>query len=223
VQTARTGTWNNLRPWEFSTIAVTARNIGSSSQADAFLGAILDGLDTLDSTAPASIYTDLIGVAGGVRGLALEGVTSFDPINSPHHAGIDGISTLVDLADYLAGQQNADGSWFDHSAATSESSKDTQVTAYAVLALEAVADVLATADYADELAAGRAWLLSMQDDTTGGFFYGPAYMYPPINNEVTGEALAATVVPEPASIIVWSLIALVSVTCVWRRRKRSAA
>lgn len=215
VETARTGTWQNLRPWEFSTIAITAANIGNAGQEALFRQGILDGLNTLDNTAPDTVYCDLIGVAGGVRGLALDGVTTFTAINSPNHPGVDGISSLSALTDYLVGQQNSDGSWYWHSGLSSpeEGDKDTQTTAYAVLALEATADALSTSVYDDEITLGRSWLVTMQDATTGGFWSYPGDS-PPINNEVSGEATAA-LVPEPATICLLGLGGL----SLLRRRK----
>lgn len=200
VQTGRSGGYVNLRPWEFSTIAVTAANIGNTGQETLFVDAILDGLDTLDS----SQWWDILGATGGLRGLALDGITSFDPITSPAHAGINGISSVAGLADYIAGLQNADGSWYWSSDINSpgESDKDTQTSAYAILALEAAGDVLGTLDYADEIAAGRAWLVTMQDSITKGFWGYPGEWEstPYINNEVSGEAVAA-LVPEPTTLL----------------------
>lgn len=217
VQTGRTGTWVNLRPWEFSTIAVTAANIGNTGQAALFEQAILDGLNTLDSTTPGSVYCDLIGVTGGVRGLALSGTTSFTAINSPNYSVINGISSLSTLADYLVSQQNVDGSWYWHSnlATPVEGDKDSQTSAYAILALEAAADALGTSSYDDELALGRDWLTTMQDSVTGGFFSYPGHTGP-INNEVTGEVVAA-LVPEPTTVCLLGLGALSLI-----RRKRKA-
>jgi len=224
VETGRTGTWVNLRPWEFSTIPVTAKAIGNAGQEAAFKQAILDGLDTLDDTDPDNVYSDLIGVAGGLRGLALDGVTNFTTaVNSPNHSGVNGINSLSGLADYLAGVQNADGSWYWHSDLTSpgDGDKDTQTTAYAVLALEAAGRTLSTNAYDDEVTAGRAWLVTMQEDDTGDPGFGGFYSYPgdspPINNEVTGEALAALpIIPEPGAL---SLIGL-GLVGLRRRRRR---
>jgi hypothetical protein len=196
VEAGRTGTWVNLRPWEFSTIGVTADAIGNAGQKALFNQGVLDGLNTLDNTDPANVYSDLIGLAGGVRGLALNGTTTFTAIVSPLHSGINGISDLCDLADQLVSYQNSDGSWNWHSdlstlGGPTESDKDTQTTAYAVMALEA-ADAagcvpLPTGRYTEEIAKGRVWLDSMQD-TDGGFFSYPGGSH---NIEVEGEATDA--------------------------------
>jgi len=188
VQAGRTGTWVNLRPWEFNNLIPAAAAIGNAGQAGLFTDACRDGLDTLDNTAPGSVYSDILGLAGGVRGLAFAGATSFTAINSPNHAGINGISTLQDLADYLASLQNADGSWYWHSnlGGPTESDKDTQTTAYAILAL-LQADPLVASDYSTNIAKGRDWLRSMQL-VDGGFMSYPGGGE---NTEVEGEALSA--------------------------------
>ncbi len=223
VQTARTGTWVNLRPWEFSTIAVTAKNIGNSGQEALFKQGILDGLETLDNTAPGSVYSDLIGVTGGVRGLALDDVTTFTAISSSNHAGIDGIDSLLGLANYLADQQNTDGSWYWHSglATPGEDDKDTQTTSYAVLALEAAADALSISDYDDEIADGRTWLMTMQvtdaGASFGGFLSYSGDLGDVINNEISGEAVAA-LVPEPVTM---SMLAVGGLALIRRKRRRA--
>ncbi len=191
VQAGRTGPWINLRSWEFENIIPTAAAIGNAGQDTLFTNACRDGLDTLDNTAPATVYSDLIGLAGGVRGLAFAGATSFTAISSTNHAGINGISTLVALADQLASYQNADGSWYWHSnlgllGGATESDKDTQTTAYAILAL-LEADPLVASDYAVQIAKGRDWLRSMQR-ADGGFLSYPGGGQ---NIEVEAEALNA--------------------------------
>ncbi len=198
VEAGRTGTWVNLRPWEFHTIIPTAAAIGNPGQAALFELGLLNGLNTLDNTAPATVYSDLIGLSGGVRGLALNSTTAFTAINSPLHGGINGISTLQALADQLASYQNADGSWNWHSDLSSlggatETDKDTQTTAYAVLAL-LEADPLVVSDYSTNIAKGRDWLRSMQLPT-GGFMSYPGGSE---NTEVEGEALSA-LVPDPCT------------------------
>ena len=188
VQTARTGTWVNLRPWEFHRLVDTAAAIGNAGQNGLFLAAMLDGLNTLDNTAPATVYSDLIGLSGAVRGLALNGTTSFAAINSPNHGLINGINNLQDLADVLAAQQNGDGSWYWHSnlGTPGVSDEDSQTTAYAVMAL-ATAGPFLSVNYGAEVEAGRDWLLSMQLPS-GGFLSYPGGDQ---NTEVEGEVLSA--------------------------------
>jgi len=209
VQAARTGTWVNLRPWEFHTIVPAAAAIGNPGQEAAFLQAILDGLNTLDNTAPATVYSDIIGIAGGVGGLAAGNMTTFPAINSPNHAIINGISTLKGLADALVGLQNGDGSWNWHSnlGVPTTGDEDTQTTAYAVMALVA-ADPLVTSNYTSAIVNGRNWLLSMQT-VDGGFLSWPGGTE---NTEVEGEALSALVVSSATAgiptVSEWGLLAL---------------
>jgi hypothetical protein len=188
VQAGRTGPWINIRSWDFSLNVFTSATIGNAGQDTLFEDALLDGLDTLDDDASTTYY-DTLGIAGAVRGLALAGTTSFPAINSPNHAGIDGIDNLCDLADVLAGYQNSDGSWYWHSNLPSPTTgdKSTQVTSYCVLALIA-AEAHACGPYDIEIARGRSWLDGMQD-TDGGFFSWPDS--PDHNTEVEGEALSA--------------------------------
>lgn len=188
VQAARSGSLVNLRSWEFHTLIPTATTIGNAGQDAAFLQALLDGLNTLDNTDAFSVYYDLLGLAGGVRGLALIGTTSFPAINSPNFAPINGITTLKDLADVLASYQNANGSWYWASGIPGPvaSDEDTQTTAYAVLALKA-ADPLVVSDYSSAISDGRSWINSMQ--LPGGGFL--SYPGGGENTEVEGEALSA--------------------------------
>ncbi len=191
VEASRTGTWVNLRPWEFHNQIPAADVLGNAGQSAAFEAACLAGLNTLDNTDPSSVYSDLIGVAGGVRGLSFAGTTAFPAIVAPNHAGVNGLSTLQALADYLASQQNADGSWNWHSdlstlGGATETDKDTQTTAYAILAL-LEADAHVASDYSSNIESGRAWLRTMQL-LDGGFMSYPGGSE---NTEVEAEALNA--------------------------------
>lgn len=188
VETGRTGTWVNLRPWEFHLLINTAAELGTPAQEALFLAATLDGLDTLDNTDPGSVYSDILGLSGGVRGLGLSGTASFAPISSPLHPLINGIDNLTDLANVLAALQNGNGSWYWHSnlGSPGTSDEDTQTTAYAVLALVAAQEAGA-GDYTSEIALGRQWLASMQLGN-GGF---ASYPGGGENTEVEAEASTA--------------------------------
>lgn len=188
VQTARSGSLINLRPWEFHTLIATATSIGNAGQDSEFLQALLSGLETLDNTDAFSVYYDLLGLAGGVRGLALIGTTSFPALNCPNFSAIHGKSTLKDLADVLAGYQNANGSWYWASSIPGpvSSDEDTQTSAYAVLALKA-ADPLVSSDFSTAVSNGRIWISGMQL-AGGGFLTYPGGGE---NTEVEGEALSA--------------------------------
>ncbi len=191
VQTARTGTWVNLRPWEFHLLIRPARAdvLGNVGQTTLFRDALLDGLNTLDNTDPGTVYSDIIGLAGGVRGLALDNYVFFPSISSPNHALIDGTASLCDLADILASLQNPDGSWYWHSdlASPTVGDEDSQTTAFAILALQE-AQRRGCGPYGSELIKGRDWLWSMQD-IDGGFASYPGDIGH--NTEVEGEVLTA--------------------------------
>ena len=188
----RQGTWVNLLPWEFHNIIPTAAAIGNAGQDDLFTDALFAGLNTMNNTSPGTVYSDLIGLSGGVRGLAFGGTMSFTAIISPLHDGIDGIDTLCALAAKLITYQNGDGSWYWHSnlGSPGEDDKDTQTTAYAVLALLAAQDA-GCGPYATEIADARAWIRTMQE-MDGGFLSYPTGTH---NTEVEGEALSALIPP----------------------------
>lgn len=188
IQAGRSGAWINLRPWEFHNLIPTAQALGQPGQAALFEQAVLDGLATLDNSDATTVFNDIIGIAGAVRGLAAAGRTSFPAISAPLHPGVNGIDTLEGLAAYLASLQQADGSWYWHSnlAAPTDTDKDVQTTAYSLLAL-LEADPLTAASYVGEVGMAQQWLLSMQLPN-GGF---PEYPGGDENTEVEGEALSA--------------------------------
>ncbi|MCC7292882.1 MAG: HYR domain-containing protein [Phycisphaerales bacterium] len=190
VQSARSGSQINLRPWDFHNLPWVAGEIGNAGQQDAFRDAVLAGLGTLDRTSPGSVYWDLIGLAGGVRGLALNATTSFPALVAPNFLPINGLTDLCDLTAVLVSYQNGDGSWYWSSnlGAPVEADKDTQTTAYAVMALMA-ADVYCT-EYSAQIELGRDWLRSMQF-SGGGFEGWPGGGSGSENVEVEGEALSA--------------------------------
>jgi hypothetical protein len=188
IETGRTGTWVNLRPWEFHTLIPAAKLLGQPGQEDLFEQAVLDGLATLDNSDPANVYSDIIGLAGAVRGLGEARRLYFPAVSAPLHSGVDGIDNLQDLAFYLASLQNPDGSWYWHSnlAAPTTGDEDVQTTAYALLALLEV-DVVTAADYQPITQAARDWLVSLQQPD-GGFPVAPGGTE---NTEVEGEAVTA--------------------------------
>jgi hypothetical protein len=190
VESARTGAWVNLRPWEFTDLILVSQRHCRNIQSGMFENAIYRGLGTLDNTDPDNVYSDLIGVTGGAIGLASVNRLSFAAINAPLHGGINGIDSLEALADYLASQQNADGSWYWHSnlAAPSESDKDGQTTAYAIIALIKANERLPNKNYLPAIQLGQEWLLTLQD-SDGGFFGYPGDTGH--NTEVEGEIVDA--------------------------------
>jgi hypothetical protein len=187
IQNARGGgVWNNLLPWEFSTLAYAAQRVGISSQASAFLQALKDGIEALDSSDPNSFFVDILGLSGGVLGLGLTG-TDFDPTAGSFASA----NSTSELADILANFQNPNGSWYWHSnlASPTSSDEDTQTTAYAMIALSSVNTF---GQYNDEISKARNYLLGIQLGS-GGF---PSYPGGGENIEVEGEALCALTVPE---------------------------
>ena len=186
IQNGLGGTFINLRPWDFSTLIRAARVLGQPGQDALFEQAVLDGLATLDNSDPDTVYSDIIGLAGAVRGLADARRFTFPAISAPLHPGVDGIDNLEDLAAYLASLQNPNGSWNWHSNLASPGTidEDVQTTAYALLALLEV-DVMTAASYQPATETARDWLLSMQLPD-GGF---PEYPGGTEISEVEGEAV----------------------------------
>ncbi|MEN8164584.1 MAG: hypothetical protein ABFS37_10680, partial [Acidobacteriota bacterium] len=206
IQAYRQGTWINLLPWEFTLLPVPAATLGNAGQDALFEQAILDGLNTLDNTDPATVYADILGLTGAVRGLALRNRLTFPAIVAPLHADINGITTLENLAAVLAGYQNADGSWYWHSnlAAPAEGDKESQTTAYAVLALQA-ANLLVTANYQQNVLDAQVWLEARQLPG-GGFESWSGGDVASANTEVEGEVLQAlTETPVPVELMSFSV------------------
>ncbi len=185
----RQGTWVNLLPWEFKSLPMIARKHGRMTQAQLFEQAILDSFNSMDDTSPQTVYSDLIGIAGGLWGLSEINRQNFPAIVSPNHH-INGMNSIEELADFLVSKQNLDGSWYWHSDLVSpvptEDDKDTQTTAYAILALIKANQRLAK-DYLPAINAGQNWLESIQDQF-GGF---PSFPGGDENTEVEAEALSA--------------------------------
>lgn len=211
VETARTGTWINLRPWEFSTVAYTASQLGTANQTDLFENAIIAGLGTLDSSA----YYDYLGLAGGLQGLAMLG-TDIDPSTSVGTFGT--VNSTLELAQLLASGQNADGSWNWSSAVIDpeDEDKSSQVTSFATLALLA-AQQAGYGTWDAEISSARNWLWSMQKPDGGFYSWGDRYGE---NHEVEAEILQA--VPEPTSMVMLGLLgAGMAATRLRKRNKKS--
>ena len=187
VVTFRQGAWVNLLPWEFKSLPLMAMKHGRNSEAELYVQAILDGFNSMNDTSPDTVYSDLIGVAGGLWGLSVINRHTFNPINSPLH-NINGFTSLQQLADFLVSKQNADGSWYWHSnlMAPTDNDKDMQTTAYAIMALIKVNQRLPT-DYLPAITLGQSWIESMQGQF-GGF---PSFPGGDENTEVEAEALSA--------------------------------
>ena len=200
TQANRAGTWVNLLPWEFAPLTYAASQAGNATQESAFLQAMKDGIETLDNSDPNTVYSDIIGLAGGVMGLSLMN-EDFDPTAGAYAAA----NSTADLADTLANLQNPNGSWNWHSNLVSPvaGDEDLQTTAYAILALDAAND---SSQYDDAIVNARNYLVSSQLGN-GGWNSSPGGSE---NAEVDGEivwALSATasVVPEPSSLVLCGL------------------
>jgi hypothetical protein len=188
IEAGRSGAFVNLLPWDFHTLIPAARVLGQPGHDVLFEQGVLDGLDTLDNSDPDNVYSDMIGLAGAVRGLAYARRYAFPAIVAPLYLGIDGIDNLEDLAAYLASLQNPNGSWYWQSnlAAPAVDDEDVQTTAYALLALLEV-DIMTAVSYQGATESARDWIVSMQLPN-GGF---PEYLGGPENTEVEGEAVTA--------------------------------
>lgn len=186
LQASRSGSLINLRPWDLHQLPWVAGQIGNPGQQNAFRDAVLDGLATLDTAQPY----DVLGLAGGIRGLALNGTTSFPAIASPAFPLINTHTSLAQLANALISLQQGNGSWLWTTGGAPIVDEDTQTTAYAVLALVA-AEAAGAGSYSTQIALGRAYLASMQE-ADGGYLTYP--FAPPIyanNIEVDAEAVWA--------------------------------
>jgi hypothetical protein len=95
----RSGYTINLRPWDMHYMPWVAGLIGNAdsttpadavSQQTAFLDHLMAGINTLDDTDAVNVPWDLIGLAGGVRGLALNGTTVFAALTAPDFTAIQG-------------------------------------------------------------------------------------------------------------------------------------
>jgi len=188
IETLRTGTWVNLRSWEFHTLIPAAQVLGQPGQDGLFEQGVLDGLATLDNSDPVSVFSDVIGLTGAVRGLAFARRFAFPAISAPLHPGVNGIDNLEDLAAYLASLQNLDGSWNWHSnlAMPTTDDEDVQTAAYALLALLEV-DVMTAVSYQAATESARDWIVSLQLPD-GGF---PSWPGGSENTEIEGEAVTA--------------------------------
>ena len=183
------GPWINLRPWEFASQALAAERYCYPGIADQFTDAILDGRATLDNTDPGAVYSDVIGLAGAVQGLARVNRLTFPEIFAANHAAVNGESTLLGLANALVDIQNTNGSfnWHSNLAAPSAGDEDTQATTNAVLALIEAQERLPEENFLSAIEEGKAWLLTQQD-ADGGFFSNPGGTH---NIEVEAEAINA--------------------------------
>lgn len=183
IRAYRAGDQANMAAWDLG------MGIVGAQACDADTSAWISGTEAEINELDGSKYYDVLGLAGGLCGLAVAGV-SFDPTAGQHAAA----SNLSDLADVLASYQLQTGgfAWNSQYVIENDSNETTQETAYAVLALNAVGG------HTSGALLGSSWLTNTQLPN-GGW---KSWALGAENNEITGEALwAISAVPEPASIL----------------------
>ena len=198
IRTSRAnGGIGNLAAWDIG-MGLYAANLIGANTTD-WISGVKAEIDELDGTA----YYDVIGLAGGLLGLAAAG-ENFDPTAGEHA----GASNLGDLAAILAGYQLSTGgfAWNSEYVIEDDGNETIQETAYALLALNEFDSVT----YWSDIVSASNYMIGTQLGTGGWENYTGAGE----NNEITGEALWAISVPEPATLALLGLGGL-----LLRRRK----
>ena len=203
--------YTDLAVWDVGLAAAGAAKLGcDQSVLDDWSVAVDSSLELWKADYSDSLYS-VLGLAGGVYGLASLGQETLD-----FELGSDlyGISDINQLADLLASYQTESGGFSMYSQYVSATYTGVQETAYAILALSAVDAEL----YSSEIYMASNWLMNSQL-SNGGWAGGWEGIDPSReNNEVTGEALWATSVAVPAPGAV--LLAGLGTACVGRFRRR---
>lgn len=149
----------------------------------------------------------MLGLAGGIYGLASLGVETF--VLEDSGSDLYSITTIDELAEVLLSCQAENGGFSMYADYVDDAYTGVQATAYAILALSA----LDAEAYADEISAAASWLESVQLSTGGWTGAGSE------NNELTGEALwALSVVPVPTPSAL--LLGCLGLSAVGRLRRR---
>ena len=207
--------YGNMGIWDVGVAAAGAGRLGAAqSQLDIFGDQLEAGLNAWEGVyATGNSSYSVLGLAGGILGLAAMGQDSLDAqINGGSH--LDGLQTIGELADALTGYQAPGGGFGKYADYPLDPYTGVQATAYAILALNEVDPVL----YADNISRGANWLADVQMATGGwgGTFAGASDE----NNEVTGEAMWAVgaSIPEPASFLIWACLGLIVSGGLNRRR-----
>ncbi|HET6845286.1 MAG TPA: right-handed parallel beta-helix repeat-containing protein [Anaerolineales bacterium] len=179
IRTGRSGSQANLAAWDVGMGLVAAAMAGADqADIDLWIAGTEAEINELDGTQ----YYDVIGLAGGLYGLAFVG-EEFDPTGGQHAAAWD----LDGLAQILISYQLSTGgfTWNSLYQVEGDNNETTQETAYAILAL----NQLNRATYLPSIIRASDWLYSAQAwSGTGGWW---DWALGDENNEITGEALWA--------------------------------
>jgi hypothetical protein len=190
IRTVRSGDQANMAAWDIGTGLYAAKAIGADTTA--WLAGTKAKIDELDS----SNYYDVLGLAGAVLGLASTG-EDYNPVAG----SLSAASNLSDLANILASYQISSGgfAWNSGFVIPNDGDEATQETAYSILALNAMGT-----GFNGDVSSAQNYLKSVQL-ANGGW---ENYLGNGENNEITGEALWAVSVPEPATMCLLGLGAL---------------
>ncbi|MCF6284927.1 MAG: PEP-CTERM sorting domain-containing protein [Candidatus Hydrogenedentes bacterium] len=193
----------NLATWDIGMGLYAAGQVGADTSAwIAGVGAELDELD-------GAGYFDVIGLAGGILGLASVG-EDYNTTAGEHVAA----GNLSDLANILASYQIDGGgfAWNSGYVIANDDNESIQETAYSLLAL----NEFDASSFIGELAGAGNYLTSTQLGTGGWEGYAGSGE----NNEITGEALwalnSAPVVPVPTT----AGLVLMGFGCLAARRRK---
>ncbi|MGB8715757.1 MAG: MBG domain-containing protein [Rhodanobacteraceae bacterium] len=196
VLTSRTGQgYADLVGWDLSKAAIAASLAGETATRDAFMQAILGSLNASDSS---NTTFDVIGLAGAVWASAETGV-DLNPTGGKWASA----NSTADLAAMLATYQAPGGGFVGSTTASGgivDSNTDTQTTAFAMQALDAVDSV----QYASAVQNGFAYISGMQQ-SSGEFLSAPgAATGAPGSVELQGETLEAyaSIVQRPQDVYV---------------------
>ncbi len=192
-------------PWDMSATAIAAHLAGETAIRNAFMAGIEDGLE---ATTTADNDYDVIGLAGAIWASAMTGV-GLDPTTGIHAAAN---STADLVARLLACQRASDGAFLRSADPVVcdpmiLANGDAQVTAYAILALQAFDPVT----YKPQIARAVAFLRSLQQPS-GQILVNPTA--PPSeggSTEVHGEAMHALALSAPDVVYVdddWAAVAI---------------
>ena len=154
IRTVRSGDSHNMGTWDIGMGLVGAAACGANT--DAWVVAVKAKLNEHQS----NNYYDVLGLAGGLYGLALID-EEFDPTSGDLAAA----SNLSDLGDILASYQieNSGFAWNSGYVIANDANEAVQETAYAILAL----NQLGRGGYFDVIQGAADWLVGFQLGTGG--------------------------------------------------------